>query len=108
MLLVAAVLLAQLPVVWSDASYLGLLDGLCGLAALAAGARLWRHGLLECRLVALLVVGLALAGQLVAVTVGLPGASALAGFGPWHALGIAVDVTAVTLLSREIARMTRV
>ena len=101
--LVALLLLVQLPAVWAAAPYVGVLDLLCGLLALLTGALIWRGGGLEPLLVATLVVALALAGQLLAVTLGLPGASPLHGFHPWDGVVTALEVAAAVLLVRTLS-----
>jgi hypothetical protein len=101
-LLVGLVLLVQLPAVWMAAPYVGVLDLVCGLLAPVTALRIWRRGRLECRLVAAVVVALALTGQLLASTLGLPGASALHGFHAWDAAATAVEVAAAALLVRDL------
>ena len=101
-LLVGLVLLVQLPAVWAAAPYVGVLDLLCGVLAPVTAWRMWRGGRLEARLVAVAVVGLALVGQLLATTLGLPGASSLHGFHAWDAAATAVEVVATVLLAREL------
>jgi len=105
-LLVGLVLLVQLPAVWAAAPYVGVLDLICGVLAPVLAFRLWRRGRVECRLVAALVVGLALAGQVVASTLGLPGASPLHGFHAWDAFATAVEVAAAALLARDTRHVT--
>lgn len=101
-LLVGLVLLVQLPAVWAAAPYVGVLDLLCGVLAPVTAWRMWRGGRLEARLVAVVVVGLALAGQLLATSLGLPGASSLHGFHAWDAAATAVEVAAGVLLGRDL------
>jgi hypothetical protein len=98
LLLLGLVLLVQLPHVWSAAPYVGVLDLLCGAVSLLSGGLLWRRGSLEVLVVAAIAVALALAGQLLAATVGLPGASPLHGFGMWAATAVAVTAAAAALL----------
>jgi hypothetical protein len=104
-LLVSLVLAVKLPALWSAASYLGVLTGvLVGLGVLAA-VRLWFGGHLEGRLAAGLVAALALTGQLLNATLGLPGASALQGpIGTWGLLAVVGELAVLGLLGRDALR----
>jgi hypothetical protein len=103
-LVVGLVLLGQLPAVWAAAPYLGVLDAAAAVAAGVVGLRLGHRRTPESLAVAVVVVALALAGQLVAAVAGLPGASTLEGLGPWSA-GVAVlQAVTLVLLVRDVSR----
>lgn len=104
LLLLGLVLLVQLPGVWSAASYVGVLDALCGAVSLVSAGLLWWRGSLEALVVAALAIALALTGQILATTIGLPGASQLHGFGAWAATAAAVELVAAGLVVRDLWR----
>ena len=77
------------------AAYLALLATLGGALCLATAWRLWVSGSLTARAIAAFVVGLAISGQALALTLGLPGAGAPSD----------VDVPRLVLLTVEAATL---
>jgi hypothetical protein len=70
------------------APYAGLLDLALVVADLGITVWLWCRDAIEPRLVALPALAVGLAGQILAKTIGLPGASGLNGTpGPWETVG---------------------
>lgn len=73
-LLLGVVLLLALPDLGRAASYLAVLAGAAALTAIAAGAAIWRRVGLVARTVGVLAAASLVLGELLALSVGLPGA----------------------------------
>lgn len=94
--------LARLPVIAQAAGYLGVLAMAVVLVSAVAGFRLWTGGFLEARLLAVGLSALTLAGQLLSMLVGLPGAARLAGHpGPVGAAALLVELGIVLVLATD-------
>ncbi len=84
------------------ADYLGLVVGVVVVLSAVAAPRLWFGGHLDGRVVATSVAVIALAGQLLNRTVGLPGAESLADqMGLASLIGIVLELAILALLARD-------
>jgi hypothetical protein len=72
------VLMLGLPTLWAAAFYVALLAAVAASVSLGAGFALWRHDSLVARSGAVLAAAAILLGELLTVSLGLPGASELA------------------------------
>jgi hypothetical protein len=77
MLGLAAAFLADARTVGAAAAYLGLLAAVIIVLSLVAAQRLWFGGHIDGRVLACVLAGVAFVGQVLDLTVGLPGAESL-------------------------------
>jgi hypothetical protein len=106
-LLLGALLVAALPVLTDAAFYVGVLAGASAAVAISAGYVLWSRAGLVPRAVAALGAGATLAGVLLEVLGGLPGAAGLGRLTPLQGVaagGLAVVVLVFLLLDARRRR----
>jgi hypothetical protein len=100
--LLGLVYLVRLPVIAAAAGYLGVLAMAVVLVSAVVGFRLWTGGFLEARLLAVGLSAVTLAGQLLSMVMGLPGAARLAGPpGPFGTAALLIEVGIVVVLATD-------
>lgn len=103
--LLALLYTAQLRAVADVAAYLSLLMVVAVLVALFAAARLWNAGTFDGRALAAALCLVALVGQLLNSTIGLPGANDLRGVLTLElALGVGLEAGVLVLLTVDVFR----
>lgn len=108
LMLIGVVIAARARLVWSVAPYAGLLDLALVVADLGITVWLWCRDAIEPRLVALPALAVGLAGQILAKTIGLPGASGLNGTpGPWETSVLFLQAAMLLLISTDLWRRHR-
>ncbi len=107
-LLMAGVLLAHVPTLGREATYLGVLAAMLGVLGALAGIRLWQGCRCAAPVTTLAVAGLLLGGQLLNLLVGLPGAAALrGGLGPTNVTMLVLEVLVAALVVAPVLRRRR-
>lgn len=104
-LVLALTYAVQIPRVADVAAYLGLLVGSSVAVACFAAVRLWCGGHMDGRLLALMLSAVGVAGHLLNMLVGLPGASVMRGhLSPVGVVSIVLELLTVVLLVGDAAR----
>jgi hypothetical protein len=104
-LLLGGTYAVQIPRLVDVAAYLGVLAGSGFAVACLAAVRLWFGGHMDGRLSALTLSAVGLAGHLLNLLAGLPGATVLRGHvSPVSIVSIALDLLTIVLLVSDAAR----